>query len=497
MAILALVGSTLALGMDSRSGSKVQQAADSAALGGATAFLNTDSPRAKDRLEAARQQAKVLAENNSEYSLADLVVDAVSEDAFGQHTRLAVELEFQPVNFFGRFTGRNATAPVRRRAVATSTWGFPLCLLALSPENETGLSLKHMARLVAEGCIVWSNDSSSASMRFDGGRAEAKSFCAAGLVNRSHRANVSPLPSVQCDPIPDPLGDWRPPAPDTCLPDPDFDPPLSIQRAADKVLDRLQLERVRGNRNDDDDDDDDEDDEDGPGRGNGQANGLANGACNTPAGRSNPNCPSNAATGEGLSDFDLLALTDNLFNALYVLDRKYDHPTDTLTPGTYCGLDIAYGHVEMAPGTYFIKGAPMEITRRATVTAEGVTIIFTGQNAYLRVSDEARLDLKAPAEGDLAGIAVAERRNTRTGGMPVVSRLTGTGAMSIIGLVYLPTQNFFISGAGAGDQSSPLLQIVANRIAIRDTGELLIDFKPGNTDVPVAIQPARIARLIE
>jgi len=179
------------------------------------------------------------------------------------------------------------------------------------------------------------------------------------------------------------------------------------------------------------------------------------------------------------------------------MDRRYDLPTEKLTPGTYCGLDIAYGHVEMTPGTYFIKGAPMQVTRKATVTAEGVTLIFTGPGAYLRVSDEARMTLKAPTEGDLAGIAVAERRNTRTNGLPVASRLTGTGKLSIIGLIYLPTQNFFISGSGAGDQSSPLLQIVANRIAIRDTGRLRIDFEPGKTDVPVAIKPARIARLVE
>ena len=139
----------------------------------------------------------------------------------------------------------------------------------------------------------------------------------------------------------------------------------------------------------------------------------------------------------------------------------------------------------------------MEVTRKATVTAEGVTLIFTGPGAYLRVSDKARLGLSAPTDGPLAGIAVAESRNTAVNGTPVVSRLTGHGALSMIGLIYLPTQNFFISGSGAGDQSSPLLQIVANRISLRDTGVLSIDFNPGETDVPVAIQPARIARLIE
>jgi hypothetical protein len=496
MAILALVGATLALGMDSRSGHQVQQAADSAALGGATAFLNANSPRAETRLEAARVQAEALAERNSDYELAKLDIAAVSEDAYGQHTKLAVELEFQPVNYFSRFTGKASTVPVRRRAVASSTWGFPLCMLALSDLDHTGLSLKHLARLESNGCIVWSNASGRSSMAMDGGRAEAKSFCTAGRVDRSHRASVSPLPEQNCQVIPDPLADWVAPKPGACEPDPDFRPPLSIRRAAERLLGSEKSKKSkkrkkhRGRDDDDDDDDDDDHDDDEGGCRASCKNTDHDHYCGGQG-------PDHEGTGAGLSDFDLLALTDNLLASLYALDRQYDQPTDTLNPGTYCGLDIAYGHVRMNPGTYFIKGAPLEVSRKATLSAEGVTIILTGPNAYFRVGDQARMTLKAPAEGPLAGIAVAERRNTRVSGMPVVSRLTGTGAMSIIGLLYLPTQNFFISGSGAGDQSSPLLQIVANRIALRDNGELRIDFEPGATDVPVAIKPARIARLIE
>lgn len=488
MAIMALVGATLALGMDSRSGNQVQQAADAAALGGASVFLSSNSARAETRLEEARVHAKALAENNSDYKLADLEVDAVSEDAYGQHTKLAVELEFQPVNFFAKFTGNSTTAPIRRRAVASSTWGFPLCILALGGSDGAGLSMKHFAALTAEGCIVWSNDTSSTSMKLDGGRARGKSFCAAGLVDRSHRASVIPIPEQNCQPIPDPLKDWTPPAPGKCAPDPDFDPPLSIVRESERKLQKLLsgggLLGIAGGRGN------------ASTQGAGDAGGLAL-ACHTAAGASNPNCPQNWATGAGLSDFDQLANSDNLLELIYLLDRQFDSPSDTLSPGTYCGLDIAYGHVLMQPGTYFIKNAPMEISRKATVTAEGVTLIFTGPGAYLRVSDEGRLKLSAPTEGALAGIAVAERRNTKVGGSPSVSRLTGNGKLNIIGLIYLPTQNFFISGTGAGEQASPLLQIVANRFSIRDTGKLKIDFRPGETDVPMAIKPARVARLIE
>lgn len=469
IAILALVGATIALGMDTRSGNKLQHSADSAALGGATAFLNHKSPRAEDRLKAAQIQARELASRNSEYALVDLVIDALTEDAYGQHTEIEVELEAQPVNFFSRFTGENTTADMRRRAVAAATWGFPLCLLSLSEARDTGFAIKHRADFAAKGCIVWSNSDYHRSMDFKGGKSKAKYFCTAGQYKRNMQADVSPQPTEGCEPIPDPMAKWRPPVEGMCEPDPDFQPPASIIRA----VERLTKKKNKGN-----------------------SYGHEK---NCEAGKEKAYCnqPDHEGTGEGLLDFDQLALTDNLDSLLYSLDRQHDRPTDTLSPGTYCGLDINYGHVMMEPGTYFIKDAPMTITRKATVTAEGVTIIFTGPNAYLRVSDAARLDLKAPKHGPLAGIAIAERRNTSVNGKPVVTRLTGAGAMSIIGLIYIPTQNFFISGAGAGDQSSPLLQIVANRIAMRDIGKLKIDFKPGKTDVPMVIQPERHARLVE
>ena len=79
----------------------------------------------------------------------------------------------------------------------------------------------------------------------------------------------------------------------------------------------------------------------------------------------------------------------------------------------------------------------------------------------------------------------------------MVSRIAGDGTASLIGLIYLPTQDFFFSGNGTGDQSSPLLQIVVNRVALVDGSKLNIDFKPSQTTVPVIIEPERTARLVQ
>ena len=204
MAIMALVGATIALGMDSRSSNNLQHTADSAALGGATAFVTHPSPRAADRLDAARQQATALAQSNSDYILADLEVGAVTEDAYGQHTNLEVEVEAKPVNYFANFVGDAQTAPNRRRAVATATWGFPLCVLALAGSG-TGVFVSDNANLSAQNCIIWSNSDSRQSMLFRGGTSSSKAFCAVGQTRRIAGASVTPEPTTDCQPLPDPL----------------------------------------------------------------------------------------------------------------------------------------------------------------------------------------------------------------------------------------------------------------------------------------------------
>lgn len=215
MSILAMVGATIALGMDTRSGSQLQHAADSAALGGATAFLNHASPKAADRLGAAETQARSLATRNAHYSLTEFNIDAVTEDAYGQHTSLDVELEFKPVNFVTKWVGNASTVPLRRRAVATATWGFPLCVLTLE-DRKVGLRVKDEGFLAAQNCIVWSNSKSERSMRFDGGQANAKAFCTVGDVSRDARAGVNPRPETGCEKLPDPLDGYDLPVSGLC-----------------------------------------------------------------------------------------------------------------------------------------------------------------------------------------------------------------------------------------------------------------------------------------
>lgn len=215
MAILSLVGATIALGMDSTSGNQLQSAADASALGGATAFLNSEAPKASDRLVLAQETARALAQRNADYALTALDVSALTEDAYGQHTQIAVELESRPVNLFSNFAGDYATAPMRRRSVAGATWGFPLCVLTLARDKE-GLNISEFAELSADGCVIWSNSTSEKSMIFAGGRSTAKAFCAVGTTVVDSKSSVQPRPEEGCEPLPDPLAGYDLPVSPIC-----------------------------------------------------------------------------------------------------------------------------------------------------------------------------------------------------------------------------------------------------------------------------------------
>ncbi len=416
-AIMALVGASIALSIDTKAANNLQHTADAAALGGATAFLYSASPKLEDRLSAAKAQASVLATENAGYKLSDFDLGAVSEDDYGQNLQLEIEVEFKPANAAAKMAGRNANVEMRRRAVAEAVWGFPLCMLSLATD-EAGLSLTGRGTLTAPNCAIWSNSAASNSIYIDDAASiEARSLCAVGGAGGGSVALAKPKPSISCEPIPDPVASWVPPTP---------------------------------------------------------------GKCDTIGGFTFSN--------GGISA--------------------------DLSPGVFCGgLWATKDKVNLNPGVYYIKDGPLVLNGSDELIGEGVTFIMSGRNAGVQIRGDGILRLTAPVDGPLAGIALAEDRTThkaslmaafaaRRNGTEVekeelVSTVTGNGQIHIEGLIYLPNQTIEITGNGWGEKSSPYLQIIANRIDISQLGALYIDFNPSATSVPVVIQPAREARLVE
>ncbi len=499
MAIVSLAGAAIALGMDSRAANALQLSADDAALSGATAFINATSPRAEDRIAAARQLASASAVGNTQYALNTLDVSQIVEDPYGQHTMIKVDLAFEPANPAAKILGRNANVSISRTASASATWGFPLCILALN-EAGSGFSSAGAANLVAENCVIWSNSKTGTSMEFAGGDASAKFFCAGGDASVTG-GQVSPRPHENCDSIPDPLHDWK-------APNPAAPSTLPVALQAGNVSDMLRFASLLAN---------------------GAVNYVMSGGSTSGGGAlgggglavsqlqaielieeslASSSFPivdadgaflSGAAAGLTLEELlQVAGSIDNVAPENYVDDDYKDSPTYTLSPGTYKGIDISEGHVRMQPGIYHIIDAPLTVRRKATLSGDGVAIIFHGAYATFNVLDMARVELSAPLEGDAAGFVLAENRNRSLNGIsdPQRSRLTGSGTVQAVGTIYLPRQLLSITGDGAADQASPLLQIVAHEVEMRDQGGLHIDFNMAETDVPAKILPERTARLV-
>ncbi len=396
--------------------------------------------------------------------------------------------------------GHNANVSINREAVASATWGFPLCILGLNGSGS-GLTLSGMANLTADNCVIWTNSTGSRSMDFSGGDATTKFFCAAGRAPVTGGTQLTPRPTENCDIIPDPLGDWRAPAAGTG----EVVTSLSVTSQDPRALLR-ELQRLFLNRD----------------------LKLAFRAIDSALRTGDP-LPDSAvklitlsfnavlATSPtarallkrdgtfrngpavGLTPLEvaqILGIIDNLDPSGFGSDPYVTNPTQTLVPGTYIGLDISRGHVRMQPGVYHILDAPLIVRRKATLSGEGVTIIFHGQDATFSVTDQARATLSAPTDGETAGLLLAQDSRDAISGKPPRSRLTGSGSVSLIGTVYLPHHSFAITGDGAADQTSPMLQIVADSVNVSDNGALKIVFNQSETEVPAKIKPARNARLL-
>lgn len=507
LAVVTLAGAAIALSMDSRAANNLQIAADEAALSGATAFLNSASPRADDRIAAATQAAEAAAQANADYALANMDIGAVTEDAYGQKTVIEVALKFTPANPAAQIAGRNAGIEIEREAAASATWGFPLCVLGLQG-SSVGLSTAGQAELIAENCIIWTNSTGSRSMEFTGGRATTKYFCAAGNAYVAS-ASVTPRPHEKCDAIPDPLSSWKAPLAASnpvklvsassrnytveqvsdlvhllykTIDDPELKDASKAIRAAISAGEPIPDSEAAA------------------------LHSALLGLLSKPRSKKTDKLidqngvymPGTLAAGlHFLEVAQIAGIIDNLPLDLYSTDTYTSGITKTLSPGTYAGLDISGGHVKLKPGVYHIVGAPLIVRRRATLSGDGVTIVLHGDYATFSVLDQARISLTAPTSGETAGFAVAEnRRATLTRLKPERSRLTGSGKIEMVGTIYLPRQQFSITGEGAADQASPLLQLVAYTIDLKNKGGLKINFDPSRTEVPMTIQPSREARLI-
>jgi len=149
-----------------------------------------------------------------------------------------------------------------------------------------------------------------------------------------------------------------------------------------------------------------------------------------------------------------------------------------LSPGTYCdGLHIYDSSVTLLPGTYIIQNGPLTIGKNSSVQGEGITFVFKGDDSVLYTYDDIKIDLKAPSDGDYAGLLFFQ---DAASSVDQTSIIKGGVNMNLVGTMYFPTQNLFIGGVGNMGASSPAMAFIAKNITFTSDIETIVSQNEAN-----------------
>jgi len=147
----------------------------------------------------------------------------------------------------------------------------------------------------------------------------------------------------------------------------------------------------------------------------------------------------------------------------------------TLDPGTYCGgIEIMAGATALLnPGLYVMKDGPIKVQSGAVVTAENVTLAFTGATATLYLQGGAQVRLTAPEEGDFAGLALFSESTAPTVEWFTIS---GGATLDLEGGMYLPTHEIWLKSPTTDravlNAATSDYGLIAKRFCVQGAAEL-------------------------
>jgi Flp pilus assembly protein TadG len=156
--------------------------------------------------------------------------------------------------------------------------------------------------------------------------------------------------------------------------------------------------------------------------------------------------------------------------------------TVTLSPGVFCnGLSLNAGaNVTLQPGTYYIDRGGLSVNGGATLTGDGVTLVFTsstGNNyANATINGGATVNLTAPTTGPTAGIVIFGDRNMSEG---TSFKFNGGASQVFSGAIYVPEAA--AQFAGGANTSKACTQLVANTITFTGNANFAINCSGSGT----------------
>ncbi len=179
-------------------------------------------------------------------------------------------------------------------------------------------------------------------------------------------------------------------------------------------------------------------------------------------------------------------------NCNYTDYKVNANKTVTLSPGVYCGgISIGSGaNVTFSQGLYVIKDGEFKTTGSASLTGEGVTFYFTGDDVALNFSGGTTFHLvamnlnQATAAGapSMAGFIVffdpqADLTNT--------SAFSGNSSTYFEGVLYFGRRDVTVNGEGEINTGSPFSSLIADTITLNGNGFINFRVDEGYKDLPV------------
>jgi Flp pilus assembly protein TadG len=161
-----------------------------------------------------------------------------------------------------------------------------------------------------------------------------------------------------------------------------------------------------------------------------------------------------------------------------------DNAVTRLLPGTFCGgLTIdGTSNVYLAPGIYVIRDGELRVDSNSVLSGENVGFVFTGPNARFVFASNSVITLSAPKDGPMAGILFFGDRNQDPA---MKHEVLSNFARELIGTIYLPNGTLLVKADHVVADKSAYTAVVARKIELDATPNLVLNTDYDLTDVPV------------
>lgn len=154
-----------------------------------------------------------------------------------------------------------------------------------------------------------------------------------------------------------------------------------------------------------------------------------------------------------------------------------------LSPGTYCGgISLKpQAEVQLEPGIYIIKDGSLDVQAQSMLKGEGVTFYFTGSNTGIDVKGGGGMELRAAADGPMAGFLFVQDRTSNPGSQ---INIQGGGRVKMEGVLYTPTWRVSIGGNGEVNQEAQFWTMIADSFHMEGNGRLFINSDAAAVGLP-------------